>query len=154
MPPWHTRTHTNNMGLWSKVYLVSTCPSAYTHALKNKTYLHTHTHRQLHMPDIPQDRSHKYMSHSNCPPLTTDQRLPSHTFRTHTLWLHHDSTDLWPEVKGVVVWWCGFILCVWSHFLPEWLWGAKGAILVDLKWGHSGGPDDTGHNSAEQHNIL
>lgn len=39
------------------------------------------THGQLQMPDIPQN------CHSNCPLLTTDQRLASHTFQTHTLWI-------------------------------------------------------------------
>lgn len=45
----------------------------------------------------------------------------------HTHWLPHDSADLWPEVKGLVVWWCGFILRAWSHFLPVSLWGANEA---------------------------
>lgn len=45
----------------------------------------------------------------------------------HTHWLPHDSADLWPEVKGLVVWWCGFILRTWSHFLPVSLWGANEA---------------------------
>lgn len=125
---------------------VSTCLTGadthtHTHTLYEK---HTHVHGQSHMPDIPQDRSHENMSHSNRWPLTIDQRPPSHTFQTHTLALPRDSADLRPGVKGVVVWWCGLILCVWSHFLPESLRRAKVAAWVDLKMGAQwGGLDMT-----------
>lgn len=112
---------------------VSTCPSGYTHTQKQNicTYSHTdsftcltyhritHTNtwvtQTVHHWQLIRDFPHKYFRHTHSDslmtPLTFDLR--------------------W---RRLLSWWCGFILSVWGHFLLEWLWGVKGAILVD-KWG-------------------
>lgn len=76
-------------------------------------------------------------------------RVHPHARFKHTHWLPGDSADLWPEVKGLVVWWCGFILCVWSHFLPVAMWGGKrGCVGWPQKGAHwcrgGGGQNPTG----------
>lgn len=117
----HTHTYTNT--LYGKTKQ-NTCAQTVTHAWHSAGSL-TRKHESLKL--FAADRW------SEAAPRT-------HLTHTHSCARLHSHSPVTPptfdlELKGVVVWRCGLILCVWSHFLPESPRGAKVAAWGDLKMG-------------------